>query len=190
MPLKEARAKAQAIVDFIKPYCERIEIAGSIRRGKDWIGDIEIVCIPETDTRYVPTDLFRKPLGKDRKERTPEFLSTAGALIAKKVKGDLVKGRYVQFKTKEGDTVDLFMATPENWGYIFAIRTGSVDFSKMIAGRWKQLGYAGQDGMLTKLGKPIPVPEESDLFDRLGLITPLPHLRELTADGLKRFLKQ
>ena len=78
-------------------------------------------------------------------------------------------GRYVQFLTRTGVKVDLFMATPDNWGYIFAIRTGSAEFSQSLAWRWKKMGYEGQDGMLTRFGKPVPLKEERDLFNLIQL---------------------
>src|SRR6266446_3745254 len=38
-PIEAARAKALEIAEALRPHCERIEIAGSIRRGKPWVAD-------------------------------------------------------------------------------------------------------------------------------------------------------
>ena len=47
MELQKAYKIAQQLVHVLKPHCARIEIAGSIRRMKAQVGDIEIVCIPK-----------------------------------------------------------------------------------------------------------------------------------------------
>lgn len=36
MSLRAARAVASEMVDALRPYCERIAVAGSIRRGPAW----------------------------------------------------------------------------------------------------------------------------------------------------------
>src|SRR5574340_184531 len=38
-----ALARAQVLVELLRPYCEQIEIAGSLRRCKETVGDIKIV---------------------------------------------------------------------------------------------------------------------------------------------------
>lgn len=45
MNLSEARPIAERIKSELAPYCSRIEIAGSIRRKRQIVNDIEIVCI-------------------------------------------------------------------------------------------------------------------------------------------------
>ena len=46
-PHAEAQAIAQEVVEQLRPHCERIVVAGSIRRKKSEVGDIEIVAIPK-----------------------------------------------------------------------------------------------------------------------------------------------
>ena len=46
MQYKQAKEIADNIVLMLSPFCDRIEIAGSIRRKKELIGDVEIVAIP------------------------------------------------------------------------------------------------------------------------------------------------
>jgi hypothetical protein len=47
MLLKDAKLIAINICHKLHPYCDRINIAGSIRRKKPEVKDIEIVCIPK-----------------------------------------------------------------------------------------------------------------------------------------------
>ena len=49
MELTKAREIADRIVVLLKPYCARVEIAGSIRRRKADVHDIEIVCLPKDE---------------------------------------------------------------------------------------------------------------------------------------------
>ena len=46
MTLAYAQQMAEALVELLAPACERIEIAGSVRRGKARPNDVEIVAIP------------------------------------------------------------------------------------------------------------------------------------------------
>src|SRR5438045_3687642 len=57
-PLAEARAIAEDFRDLIADSCDQVEIAGSIRRQKPDIGDIEIVAVPKTGRVL---DMFGSP---------------------------------------------------------------------------------------------------------------------------------
>jgi hypothetical protein len=50
MKLEIARTLAESLVFQMHRYCERIEICGSIRRGKPNVKDIEIVAVPRWKT--------------------------------------------------------------------------------------------------------------------------------------------
>lgn len=190
MSLRQARAVATEMIEALRPYCHRVEVAGSIRRGKAWVNDIEIVAIPKATIEPAPKDLFGNALGKPKEVRDPGFVMVVDSLAEVIVKGNPQTGRYIQFVTTDGTKVDLFTATPKTWGYIQLIRTGSADFSRAVALRWSQLGYKGVDGALTRIGKPIDTPEEADLFALLGMNVPRPHERELTTKGLSDWIKK
>ena len=94
-----------------------------------------------------------------------------------KVKGEL-PCKYTQRILPEGIALDLFFADRENWGNIFAMRTGSADYShKTLASQWVSLGYKSEDGYLHKDGKKISIPEEEDLFKLIELPYVVPELR-------------
>lgn len=46
VPLVEARALADDLVGLLEPFAERIEVAGSVRRERPDVGDLELVAIP------------------------------------------------------------------------------------------------------------------------------------------------
>lgn len=174
MDYNTALHHAQEIYKLLEPHCERVEIAGSIRRKKQVnIKDIEIVCIPKTDS--LNSSLFGDPVAV----RAPGF--TRALEHFKLEKGDTKTGKYCVYKIAEGVKLDLFIANPENWGYILAIRTGSSEFSKAMAVRWKQKGLQGRKGMLYWIASDtaMPVREEKDLFQLLDLEYVKPEFREL-----------
>lgn len=153
MEYQKALKIALNVVELLKPHCERIEIAGSIRRQKPEVKDIEIVAIPKP----YETGLFESGIAMyiNRWE---------------KVKGEL-PCKYTQRILPEGIKLDLFFAERGNWGLIYAIRTGSADYShKVLATEWVKRGYKSENGFLTSSGKQIMVLEEEDLFKRLGLV--------------------
>lgn len=188
MSLRTARACATEMVEALRPYCHRVAVAGSVRRGREWINDIEVVAIPKSTVRQPDVDIFGEPIGKAVTVRDPGFIMVVDSIANPLVKGKPSDGMNLQFFTREGVKVDLFLCKPDTWGYIYTIRTGSAEFMRMVAARWVQLGYKGVEGQITRFGKPVPVPEEADLFGLLGMRVPPPHARELTAKGLSEWI--
>ena len=47
MELEKAKAIAEKIKALLESSCERVTVAGSIRRQKPDVGDIELLCIPK-----------------------------------------------------------------------------------------------------------------------------------------------
>lgn len=56
--LEEARVVAEMLVTQLEDCCERIIIAGSIRRNKSQVGDIELLFIPKIVERQNPDSLL------------------------------------------------------------------------------------------------------------------------------------
>ena len=167
MRLDQATNIAVQCGDELAPHCERIQIAGSIRRMAPDVGDIEIVCIPKTITVAVQQDMFGESHDVGVQHRSPEFVRVVDRWPT--VKGKAT-GRYTQRMLPEGIKLDLFTAHRDNWGLILAIRTGSAAYShKVLAATWSRLGYQSIEGMLHKGGNPVPVREERYLFDLLGI---------------------
>src|SRR5205823_8288906 len=167
-PLREAERIAAAIVADLAPSCARIQVAGSVRRRKEVIGDIEIVAIP----RYAPAGLF----GDCTANLLWEHLHASDAY--RFTKGDHANGRYYQLALPlhAGLQLDLFLAQPDNWGLTLLVRTGSAAFSTAMLVRWKRRQGLGRaqpgsvDGRLvTRNGRAVPTPEEETVFQLLGM---------------------
>jgi len=169
MELIRAQKIAEDIISRLSPYCERIEVAGSIRRKKPEVGDIELVCIPKIIT-------IRDGLFDTKKIRHPGFAAEMKEIVI--LKGDPSEGKYIQFNLPQGIKLDLFTATSENWGTILLIRTGDWKYSKYFMGTLlPQHGYRQKDGYVWKGNKIIPVPEENDVFALVGMAWILPENR-------------
>lgn len=161
----EAYKIATEVLEQLKPFCYRVEIGGSIRRKKPEVKDVEIIAIP----MVYDTGLFE---------------SGIATVVNKweKVKGELEWGKckYTQRILPSGIKLDLFFATPTNFGLIYAIRTGSAEYShQVLANGWVKRGYKSEDGMLMKNGMKIDIPEEQDLFNRIGLPYVEPEFRNI-----------
>jgi DNA polymerase/3'-5' exonuclease PolX len=138
MTIDKARQIAEKYKALLEPHCVRIEIAGSIRRERQEVKDIELVCIPKS---IITEDgMF------DKKEiRDKEFVGLVNSFTRTKGDGE---GKYTQLQLQEEINLDLFMCVPENWGVIFMLRTGSQYFSKRMVTDIKQKGYYVKDGYL------------------------------------------
>lgn len=160
--LSEAENLAAALVEKLKPSCQRVEIAGSVRRQKSEIGDIEIVAIP------LPcVDMF----GAEMEYHQLDSFDWNEI-------GRLVKGghKYKQIELHDtGINLDLFIVTPPaQWGVQFVIRTGAAEFShRFVTPR----NFGGllpsylkvKDGAIWNKDKMVETPEEKDVFDLLGI---------------------
>ena len=54
-PRKPALKIATKLSSMLESLCEKVTIVGSIRRGKDMVGDIDIVVIPTDVNEFIDT---------------------------------------------------------------------------------------------------------------------------------------
>lgn len=176
VPLQEAQALAQSLIEVMRPFCQRCEIAGSIRRQKERVKDIEIVAAPRWSEQADPTDLFG---GTRPNNDLFDWASTqdlvrwikpgTSEIVPWDVKPD---GKYWRgYLPAQGIKLDLFLTTPSNWGAIFLVRTGSALFSYEVVSLARRVGYRFAEGAFfdDRACKVLPVPEERMVFDHLGL---------------------
>jgi len=163
MDLPQAKKISRSLIHFLAQFCDRIEIAGSVRREKPTVKDIELIVIPKVT--YYP-DMFGAmspcyPINLCQWDKI----------------GFLVKGgnRYKKISTIYNINLDLFIIRPPSqWGVQFAIRTGPASFSKKIVTQRRKDGLLPSDclvhdGGVYRHGKLLPMPEEQDFFDFLGI---------------------
>jgi len=164
MELTQAIAIAEEIRADMAPFCKRVEIAGSVRRRKANVHDIEIIAEP----LFKPIrNLFQEPVLSA--SLLDDYLNS---LMWQRIKGG---NKYKQFALPQGINLDLFLVTPPaHWGVLFVIRTGPADFSKWIVTPRKYGGCLPSDckvvdGAILRRGRVVDLPEEIDFLDLLGL---------------------
>ncbi len=186
IPLEAARQLAEEVVDLLGSLAQRIEIAGSIRRGKATVGDIEIVVqVSGADNTTLDTLVERlreTSVIVPRKRPTdakPEAWSTRHK-----------RGWY------KGVKLDLFIVRPDrSWGLTYLLRTGPGDANTYLVTRrildnsdfggcpphlimregtlyrlpfpWK--GEAKPKELLRAGAVPLELHEESDVFAAFGM---------------------
>lgn len=133
--LSLATFKANALLGLLSPFCQKIEIAGSIRRKRNLVGDIEILAVPVYSNFNF--GLFSNP----------SQLNELKKYVTRAFECEKSGEKYIRFEYK-GIPVDLFMTSLQDWGRMMAIRTGPESHSKAIAKQWVRLGYHGIDGRL------------------------------------------
>lgn len=175
--LEEMQGEADRLMSLLAPACERIAIAGSIRRRKREVGDIELLAIPKMrDVLLTPP---QKSLFEERPQSKIESHNMLWEVLdgaADRI-GEFVKRgpKYRQFFWNDAHggriQVDLFTAAEDNWGWAFLVRTGSAEFSHHVATQLNNQGYTSQDFRVHKMdayrkatGNPIPTPHELDPF--------------------------
>lgn len=159
--LAEMEPLAQQLRTHLESSCQRIMVAGSIRRKKELVGDIELVAIPR---------MTRAGLFGDREESA--LYRRLNALPLDWMMGNNPEGRYYKLYWPAHQVqIDLFLAQPDNFGLIKMIRTGSADFAQAMLARWKKrqgLGPTLQGSINGRLvdayGTVVPTPEELDVF--------------------------
>lgn len=173
IPLAEAAAVAGVLLE---PGCDRIAIAGSIRRQKAQVRDIELVASP----RIVPTDdggLWGATVDVDLlDERVGELLSDRAIPLGRRVvtlhraNGSTEASHRMgpRFKALEyrGLPVDLFIVRPPaEWGVVFALRTGPGDWNtRLVTDARNYLRRVADGCVLYAAGQRVPCPEEEDFF--------------------------
>jgi DNA polymerase/3'-5' exonuclease PolX len=119
-PYAQVMPIAEKLVERLSPACCRIEIAGSLRREKAMIGDIEIVAVP-----IIERDLLGEPTGIS----AIDYLFIGWQVRLTK---NGSKQKQFMMTTKRGEEyqVDLFLQPdPATWGVNFLLRTGHRNFS-------------------------------------------------------------
>lgn len=169
IPLGTALEVAGQLVDQLTDACKRIEVAGSIRRCRLEVGDLEIVAIPTVEL-YGLTDSWLSS-GVIRHTDPKRW-------------GARLRSFRLAVKGLEDDVqVDLFLQPdPATWGVNMMIRTGSAEFSrKMVtkrsAGGFMPDGYQVRDARVWAGARLLETPEEQTVFDLWGMDYVLPPQR-------------
>ena len=158
------------IKDFLDtnyPQCvESVEIVGSLRRGLQECGDIDLIIVPKFEKE---TPLFGEPT----------LLPLTDSIEWDKY-AEIVKNgtKYTQLAKLLGPyrlNIDIYVAVePEKYGVLKVIRTGPESFNKKycipkhLGGKLPQ-GFVVDDGYLLNNGEVVPCHTELDYFKAIGV---------------------
>lgn len=160
---------ARKQVDALARELPRVTIAGSYRRGKKELGDVDIiihgnkVALP---SKFVEVP-YPKPLKKWHWVKYAEGTSKIALLMNI---GKVVK-------------VDLYFSTTKTYPFMLLYLTGSKEFNQVMRSYAKKKGYMlNQESLIDlKTGNPIKgISNERDIFNALGYRWHEPHEREIS----------
>ncbi len=178
-PIEQALPLAQEFAAALRPHAVRLAIAGSIRRQRTVVKDIEIVAQVQPATA---TDMFGQPIPD---APSPTLLALPAVLA--QTGWTLVKGgdRYKQLSHPDHPLkLDLFLVhDPAHWGLVYLLRTGSAEFNLALVNHINQLGWHLADNTLhqhrkqndqpctrgSQCSMAAVTPEEADVFAALSL---------------------
>ena len=162
LDLEEAQRTAAVVKAVVKAQCELIEVAGSIRRQKSIVHDIDFVVIAKSDMEWQKINeklrLLKAKPNCSGNSVIKAFVPCNGGLFQ----------------------VDFYRAKPSTFGIHLLVRTGSADHNMWLAGhafsKGMRLKYS--EGLI-KDGVAIAGETEQGVFDALCLPYTLPTQREI-----------
>lgn len=132
---------------------ERVDVAGSVRRLKKHVGDLDLVV---------------QPYEGKRNDLVNSLKTYLRGLSGEKI----LKGL-----TESGIQVDVYLATAEDFGAQLLTWTGSKEFNVMMRGMAKRQGMMLSQYGLFKGGVCVASKFEPDIFSQLGMDPVSPDVR-------------
>lgn len=175
--LEDGRFIGEQVIKEIEGLCTEVGLAGSIRRGKPLVKDVEIVALPKHRATLLA--------------RIDNLVIKR--LIRKAVYGQADSNRwgdkYRGFYLRGHDTkVELFIGDEHNIGYIWWLRTGPGSANQFLMALLIKYGspYRAKEGDWWHGEKKISVTAEKTLFDLWGM----PYLdpKDRTDENYQKYL--
>ncbi len=131
---------AAVLTDLLEPVCDRVEIAGSVRRMVPWVSDLELLVIPRLD---YDTDMLGE-IVNERSHLDDLILRCIedGQMTVRAGNGRRNK-MLVYHDGIDALPIDIFVSTFDNWGMSMVVRTGPAAFIRGMMARLLRLGHKG-----------------------------------------------
>ena len=158
-----ARKEARALADVLSatPGVRRAEVAGSVRRCREIIRDLDFVVLLDGP----PAPFFNR-------------LATAPGVTQSIPAGD----RRVTLRFQSGSVAEIHAASEPQFGFQLVRATGSEEHVAALAARARARGLSWEDDGLAHDGMLLPTPTEESVYDALDLQWIPPELREATGE--------
>lgn len=163
MKLSAATALAEKIKAELQPFCERIEIAGSIRRGRPEVGDIDLVILPK------PGQLAAIK-ARCLHRCAPVTEGDQNFIVRLPMSGPLPGAQLDIFFARPA-TKDFFQEVPCNFGTLLLCRTGSKEHNIFLVEHAKRMGLTWHPyrGVVDPEGYILASATEQAIFTALDL---------------------
>ncbi|MFG0247961.1 MAG: DNA polymerase/3'-5' exonuclease PolX [Phycisphaeraceae bacterium JB051] len=151
---------AQWFVEQLQSLDEvkQAQYAGSLRRGKETIGDIDVLVAASEDDSKTISDFFVQLPG------------VTEVLAQGQTKSSV--------RTEHGVQVDLRIVEPDHFGAALMYFTGSKEHNVAMRQRAIKMGMSLNEYALTRDDKPVAAKSEEDVFKALDLAWVAPEMRE------------
>jgi DNA polymerase (family 10) len=161
-----AETEAKKLTDYLAkfPGIDRITPAGSLRRGRETVGDLDILvtgaaCCSEAE-----------------REKAVHYIAQYPPLMSIIAQGD----NKISFRLRSDLQVDVRLLPPESFGAAMQYFTGSKAHNVALRQRALKLGYTLNEYSLAdlKTEKPVAGRTEEEIYGKLNLDYVPPELRE------------
>jgi DNA polymerase (family 10) len=165
LDLRQAQDIADRVEKAVCSRCSRIEVAGSIRREKATVHDIDFVTVTKNDVEW-------QKISQTLKRKNAQLICSGNSVIKALLRSE--KGLF---------QVDFYRAQPNTWGIHLLVRTGSAAHNTWLASLAisKSMRIKYNEG-LTKDDAMVAGETEQSVFKALGLQYQVPSQREIVGD--------
>ena len=161
-----AEAEAAKLTEYLKkfPGIDKITPAGSLRRGRETVGDLDILVTGKTCT------------SEEGRQKAIAYVAKYPPLMDVIASGD----NKISFRVRSGMQVDVRLLPPESFGAAMQYFTGSKAHNVALRQRALKMGYTLNEYSLAdlKTEKPVAGRTEEEIYAKLGLDYIPPEMRE------------
>ncbi len=161
-----AEAEAEKLTQYLRkfPGFDRITPAGSLRRGRETVGDLDILVTGPACC------------SGEKRQKAVEHVAKYPPLMSVIAQGD----NKISFQLRSGMQVDVRLLPPDSFGAAMQYFTGSKAHNVSLRQRALKMGYTLNEYSLAdlKTGKPVAGKTEEEIYAKLKLDYIPPELRE------------
>lgn len=173
-PAALAMGVAEELIARMAPACERICFAGSLRRRKAEVGDVELLYVSRFESVVDTTDLFGGRVLANLADEAIAALEKDGTLVRRKnINGSETFGEKIKLMrhAASGIPIDLFATREESWANYLVCRTGPAEQNVRICVAAIARGYKWEPytAGFRRIGHTVPMHSEEDVFRFVGM---------------------
>jgi DNA polymerase (family X) len=161
-----AEAEATKLMDYLSKFTgfDRITPAGSLRRGRETVGDLDILVTGAACC------------SEEERQKAVQYVAKYPPLMSVIAQGD----NKISFQVRSGMQVDVRLLPPESFGAAMQYFTGSKAHNVALRQRALKMGYTLNEYSLAdlKTEQPVAGKTEEEIYAKLKLDYIPPELRE------------